>query len=330
MKAILVRPRGEAYDLSWEEVPRLSPGPSEVLVNVHATAVNRADLLQARGLYPAPPEDSPILGLELAGQIRAVGQGVEAWQPGDRVCSLAPGGGYAQQAVVPQDLLIPLPREWSYVLAAAVPEVWLTAYSNLCLEGGMRSGETVLIHAGASGVGTAAIQIAREWGARVVATAGSAKKLNRCRELGASQAIDYHEEDFAEAVMAFTDRQGVDLILDCVGGAYLERNVALLRPYGRLITIGLLGGTRGTLDMAAVLMKSLTIKGTRLRARSREEKGALTHKFRDHIWPLLVAGKVSPVVDRVFPITAADEAHTYLKENQTIGKVILEVPPATE
>lgn len=329
MKAILVRPRGGTYELSWEEVPHLSPGPNEVLLDVHATAVNRADLLQARGLYPAPPEDSPILGLEVAGQIRALGQGVEGWQPGDRVCSLAPGGGYAEQAVVPHDFLIPLPKEWSYLLAAAVPEVWLTAYSNLCLEGKMRAGETVLIHAGASGVGTAAIQIGREWGTRVVVTAGSGNKLKRCRELGASQAIDYREENFADAVMAATDQQGVDLILDCVGGSYLARNIALLRPYGRLITIGLMGGTRGTLDMAAVLMKSLTVKGTRLRARSREEKGALTQKFRDHVWPLLVAAKVGPVVDRVFPIRAAGQAHAYLKENQNIGKVVLEVRPGS-
>lgn len=327
MKAIVVHSGPEAYDLSWEEVPALSPGANEVLLDVHATAVNRADLLQARGLYPPPPGDSPILGLEAAGQISAVGPGVEAWKPGDRVCSLVPGGGYAEQVVVPHDLLIPLPPEWSYVLAAAVPEVWLTAYSNLCVEGGLRTGETVLVHAGASGVGTAAVQIGREWGARVITTAGSAQKIKRCRELGASHAINYHEEDYAEAVMAATDRQGVDLILDCIGGSYLERNVALLRPYGRLITIGLLGGTRGPLDMAAVLMKSLTIRGTRLRARSREEKGALTHQFRDHIWPLLVAGKVSPVVDRVFPIHAAGQAHAYLKENRTVGKVILEVRP---
>lgn len=327
MKAIVVHKHKGGIDLIWEEVPDVSPGPDDVLLDIHATAVNRADLLQARGLYPAPPGDSPILGLELAGQIQAVGRNVEAWVPGDRVCALAPGGGYAEQAVLPQGLLIPLPDSWSYVGGAAVPEVWLTAYANLCLEGAMHAGETVLVHAGASGVGTAAIQIGRELGARIAVTAGSDQKLARCRELGAVLAINYHLDDFAAAVMSFTDNQGVDLILDCVGGPYLEKNISILKPYGRLITIGVMGGGKASLDMAAVLMKSLTVKGTRLRARSREEKARLTREFRDRIWPLMVAGKITPVVDRVFPITSAGVAHQYVKENRNIGKVILEVRP---
>jgi len=325
MKAIVVGSRQGNVDLSWEDANDPHPGPNEVLLDVHATAVNRADLLQARGLYPPPPGDSPILGLEVAGQIRSVGRQVEAWKPGDRVCSLSLGGGYAEQTVLPQGLLIPLPEGWSYVMGAAVPEVWLTAYSNLCREGSMQTGETVLIHAGASGVGTAAIQLAGEWGARAIVTAGSAQKLARCRELGAYAAINYHKENFMEAVMSLTDHQGVDLILDCIGGSYLEKNVSLLKPYGRLITIGLLGGTKGTLDLATVLMKSLTLKGTRLRARSREEKAEITHQFRDQVWPLMVAGKITPIVDRVFPITAASQAHEYVKKNQNIGKVVLEV-----
>jgi len=324
MKAIVVHSSQSVVDLSWEDVSDPQPGPHEVLLDIHATAVNRADLLQARGLYPPPPEDSPILGLEVAGKIKSVGANIEAWKPGDRVCSLALGGGYAEQAVLPEGLLIPLPQDWTYVMGAAVPEVWLTAYSNLCREGAMQAGDTVLIHAGASGVGTAAIQLAREWDARAIVTAGSAKKLERCRELGAA-AINYHDDDFAEAVMDLTDQQGVDLLLDCIGGAYLEKNIAVLKPYGRLITIGLLGGATGRLDMAAVLMKSLTLKGTRLRARTRDEKTALTRQFRDQVWPLMVAGKITPVVDRVFPITAAGQAHAYIEQNQNIGKVILEV-----
>jgi len=324
MKAIVVHSSQSVVDLSWEDVSEPQPGPHEVLLDIHATAVNRADLLQARGLYPPPPEDSPILGLEVAGKIKSVGANIEAWKPGDRVCSLSLGGGYAEQAVLPEGLLIPLPQDWTYVKGAAVPEVWLTAYSNLCREGAMQAGDTVLIHAGASGVGTAAIQLAREWDARAIVTAGSAKKLERCRELGAA-AINYHDDDFAEAVMALTDQQGVDLLLDCIGGAYLEKNIAVLKPYGRLITIGLLGGATGRLDMAAVLMKSLTLKGTRLRARTRDEKTALTRQFRDQVWPLMVAGKITPVVDRVFPITAAGQAHAYIEQNQNIGKVILEV-----
>jgi putative PIG3 family NAD(P)H quinone oxidoreductase len=330
MKAIVVHNEKGAVDLIWEEIPDVSPGPDDVLLDIHATAVNRADLLQARGLYPAPPGDSPILGLELAGQIQAVGKNVETWVPGDRVCALAPGGGYAEQAVLPQGLLIPLPDSWSYAKGAAVPEVWLTAYANLCQEGAMGAGETVLVHAGASGVGTAAIQIGRELDTRIVVTAGSDKKLARCRELGAVLAINYQRDDFAAAVMNFTDNQGVDLILDCVGGPYLEKNIAILKPYGRLITIGVMGGTKASLDMAAVLMKSLTVKGTRLRARSREEKVHLTREFRDLIWPLMVAGKITPVVDRVFPITSAGVAHQYVKENRNIGKVVLEVRPALQ
>ncbi|MGD9331282.1 MAG: NAD(P)H-quinone oxidoreductase [Desulfobacterales bacterium] len=327
MKAIVVRPQEGIAALSWEEIPDLAPGPGEILLDIHATGVNRADLLQARGLYPPPPGESPILGLEAAGRIAAVGADVEVWQPGDRVCALVPGGGYAEQVVLPQGLLIPLPDDWSYVQAAGVPEVWLTAYSNLCMEGSIQAGETVLIHAGASGVGTAAIQLGRELDARIAVTAGSEKKLARCRKLGAKLAINYREEDFSEAVNRFTENQGVDLILDCIGGPYLERHLALLRPYGRLISIGLLGGVSAPLDMAALLMKSLILKGTRLRARSPDAKVQITREFRDHIWPLLVAGKITPVVDRVFPITSADQAHQYVYDNRNIGKVILEIRP---
>ena len=325
MKAIAVRSGQGSVELKWEEAPGVAPGPGEILLDVHAAGVNRADLLQARGLYPPPPDESPILGLEAAGQIAAVGEGVLTWQPGDRVCALALWGGYAEQVVLPEGLLIPLPDRWSYVHGAAIPEVWLTAYSNLCLEGNMRAGEVVLIHAGGSGVGTAAIQIARELGARTVVTAGTDEKRARCRELGADLAIDYKTENFAEALMAFTGGRGVDLILDCVGGGYLEQNIAILKPHGRLITIGLLGGTHGRLDMAAVLMKSLTLKGTRLRARTREAKAEITQQFRDRIWPLLVAGKIVPVVDRVFPIARAESAHQFVKDNRNIGKVILEM-----
>jgi putative PIG3 family NAD(P)H quinone oxidoreductase len=330
MKAIVVHPKRPSPVLSWEEVATPVPGAEDVLVEVHATAVNRADLLQARGLYPPPPGDSPILGLELAGRIQAAGSNVQGWRPGDRICALAPGGGYAEQAVLPQGLLIPLPDDWPYQSGAAVPEVWLTAYSNLCLEGGLAPGESLLVHAGASGVGTAAIQIGRELGARVLVTAGSEEKRARCRQLGAELAIDYRGEDFAEAVMTHTDHQGVDLILDCVGGPYLAQHLEVLKPYGRLITIGVLGGARGQLDMATVLMKSLTLKGTRLRARTLEEKTALTRQFRDRIWPRLVSGNIAPVVDRVFPIAAAGQAHQYVSENRNIGKVILEVQPAAE
>ncbi len=327
MKAIVVHSDKENLQLEWEDMDAPSPGPGEVLLEIHAAGVNRADLLQARGHYPPPPGESPVLGLEVAGQVKTVGLGVEAWGPGDRVCALAPGGGYAEQIVLPQGMLIPLPDRWPYVWGAAVPEVWLTAYSNLCMEGSLGNGETVLIHAGASGVGTAAIQLAQELGARVAVTAGSDEKLVRCRELGADLAINYKRDDFGEKCRAFSRGQGVDLVLDCIGGAYLERHIDLLKPYGRLITIGLMGGTSARLDMRALLMKSLTLKGTRLRARSLEAKTEITRQFRDRIWPLLVAGKIAPVIDRVFPVTLAQSAHAHLNANRNIGKVVLEVRP---
>lgn len=325
MKAIVLQPNDRGVHLLWRQAPDPVCGPEDVLVAVKATAVNRADLLQSQGLYPAPPGDSDILGLEAAGEIVAVGEKVSAWGPGDRVCALAPGGGYATLVSIPQAWLIPLPAHWSYAEGAAIPEVWLTADTNLFQEGEMQAGETVLIHAGASGVGTAAIQLAREMGARVAATAGTAAKLAICRELGAEIVVDYKRERFREVILARTDGEGVDLVLDCIGGSYLADHIRLLKPHGRLINIGLLGGHQAEIDLAAVLMKSLTLKGTRMRARSTREKGQLTTRFRDRFWPLLVAGKLRPVVDRVFPITDAEAAHAHVKANRNIGKVILDV-----
>jgi putative PIG3 family NAD(P)H quinone oxidoreductase len=325
MKAIALQPSDQGVHLIWRQAPDPVCGPEEVLVAVKATAVNRADLLQAQGLYPAPPGDSEILGLEAAGEIEAVGEKVIAWGPGDRVCALVPGGGYATRVAIPEAWLIPLPAHWSYVEGAAIPEVWLTAETNLFQEGAMQAGETVLIHAGASGVGTAAIQLAREMGARVAATAGTAAKLAICRELGAEIVVDYKTECFREVIRVRTGGEGVDLVLDCIGGPYLADHILLLKPHGRLINIGLLGGHKAEIDLAGVLMKSLTLKGTRMRARSTGEKGRVTTRFRDRFWPLLVAGKLRPVVDRVFPITEAEAAHAHVKANRNIGKVILDV-----
>ncbi len=327
MQAISIHQDDRGRRLLWENAPDPICGADQVLVAVKATAVNRADLLQARGLYPPPAGDSEILGLEAAGEIVAVGDEVEAWRPGDRVCALVPGGGYATLVAVPQAWLMPLPANWSYAQGAAVPEVWLTADTNLFLEGGLKAGETVLIHAGASGVGTAAIQLASEMGARVAATVGSDAKGTICLELGADIVVNYQTDQFSEAIPARSKGRGIDLVLDCVGGAYLPDHIRLLNPYGRLINIGLLGGGQAKIDMAAVLMKSLTIKGTRLRARSREEKGQITQAFRDRFWPLLVAGKLRPVIDRTFPIEDADAAHAHVKANRNCGQVILMVVP---
>ena len=325
MKSITIQKDGQEVRLRWGAAPDPVCGPDEVLVAVKATAVNRADLLQAHGLYPPPPGDSGILGLEAAGDIVAVGEKVLAWAPGDRVCALTPGGGYATRVAIPQNWLIPLPEDWSYTQGAAVPEVWLTADTNLFQEGRLQKGQTVLIHAGASGVGTAAIQLAKAAGARVAVTAGSGPKRAICRDLGADITIDYKADPFEAVIAEQIGGAGVDLVLDCVGGPYLEDHIRLLKPYGRLVNIGLLGGSRGWLDMAAVLMKSLTVKGTRLRARSKTEKGRITLAFRDRFWPLLVAGKLQPIVDRVYPITQADAAHAFVKANRNRGKVILEV-----
>jgi putative PIG3 family NAD(P)H quinone oxidoreductase len=325
MKAIVVKIQADPPRLIWQEVPEPALGAQEVLVEVHATAVNRADLLQARGLYPAPPGASEILGLEMAGRIAALGQDVVDWQIGDRVCALLGGGGYAERVTVPRQLLLKIPDQWTFIQAAAVPEVWLTAFVNLFLEGRLSIGETVLIHAGASGVGTAAIQLAHEIGAKVFVTAGTEVKLKTCRELGAALAVNYKEQDFCEEVLAATDGRGVDLILDPVGGDYLERNLNVLAKQGRLINIGLLGGRNAEIDLALVLTKNLRIVGSTLRARPLAEKTLIIREFHERFWPLLADGKLRPIIDRSFPIQEAQTAHEFVRANRNKGKVVLEV-----
>ena len=324
MKAISVQGDKKTPILVWEETGDIGYEPDEVLVDVRATAVNRADLSQARGHYPPPPGASDILGLEMAGVVRAVGGSVSGRQPGDRVCALLPGGGYAERVAVPAGMLLRLPDEWSFVQGAAVPEVWYTAYINLFDEGELQAGETALIHAGASGVGTAAIQLAVEAGAKAIATVGSDEKAAFCRELGAV-AINYKEQDFLAEVMAATDGQGVDVILDPVGGDYLARNVSALRRFGRLVNIGLLGGTKGELNMGLLLGKRLRVIGSTLRARPVAEKIAITRRFETQVWPKLIAGQLRPIIDQAFPIAEAQAAHEHVLANRNIGKVILEV-----
>ena len=328
MKAIVVKLENKKPRLVWEEVPDIVPEPEQVLVDIKATAVNRADLLQAMGLYPPPPGESDILGLEMAGVISAIGDQAEGWSVGDRVMGLLSGGGYAQQVAIHPQMLLQLPDSWSFVQGTAVPEVWLTAFSNLFLEGDLASGQRVMIHAGGSGVGTAGIQMAREAGAVVYVTAGSAAKLDRCRELGASLAINYKEQDFVAAVRDATQGQGVDLILDPVGGAYLKQNLDLLEENGRLINIGLLGGSAAELNLGAVLGKSLRIIGTRLRSRPLAQKIKITRLFADRFWPLLESGRLQPVVDTVFSIAESQAAHDYVRQNRNTGKVILEIASA--
>jgi putative PIG3 family NAD(P)H quinone oxidoreductase len=325
MKAIVVQGDSQNPVLVWEDVDDIDYGPEEVLVDVRATAVNRADLSQARGNYSPPPGASEILGLEMAGVIRAVGAEVTGWQAGDRVCALLSGGGYAEQAAVHYQMLLRLPDDWSFAQGAAVPEVWYTAFVNLFLEGNLQPGETALIHAGASGVGTAAIQLAVAAGARAFVTAGADDKLARCRALGAALAINYKTDDFLEKVLAATKNEGVDVILDPVGGPYLARNVQALRRFGRLINIGTLGGGPGELNMGLVLGKQLRIIGSLLRPRPLAEKIAITQQFQQRFWPRLTCNELRPVIDRTFPIAEAQAAHEYIAQNRNIGKVILEV-----
>ncbi len=323
MKAIVVHD-GEKYPrLVWEEVEDVTYGPDEVLVAVKATAVNRADLAQARGNYPPPAGASEILGLEMAGVIEAVGDIVTDWAVGDRVCALLPGGGYAEKVAVPAAMLLRLPDEWSFAQGAAVPEVWLTAFVNLFLEGNLQKGETVLIHAGGSGVGTAAIQLAHAVGARVFMTAGTSDKLKTGRRLGADLTINYKEQDFHDVIMTETDGEGVDLILDPVGADYLDRNISLLKRFGRLVLIGLLSGSRGELDLSHVLRKRLRLIGSTLRTRPPAEKISITREFEARFWPMLVNGELQPIIDTTFPLPEAQAAHEYVRQNKNTGKVIL-------
>jgi tumor protein p53-inducible protein 3 len=325
MKAIVVHhyDAQETPSLIWEEVPDVVHQPDEVLVDVRAAGVNRADLLQARGGYPPPPGASPILGLEIAGEIVATGLAVEGWSVGDRVCALLPGGGYASLAAIPAGLLLRLPADWDYVMGAAIPEAWYTAFVNLFLEGQLSEGDRVLIHAGGSGVGTAAIQLARSAGAEVFITAGQDAKLAAGLELGATLAINYKHADFAEAIAEGTSGEGVDLILDPVGADYLDRNLRSLRSNGRIVQIGLLSGSKTTLDLGLVLGKSLRIIGSRLRPRSVAEKIAITRRFEIEVWPNLISGELEPVVDSVFAMEDAVAAHAYVQQNRNLGKVIL-------
>lgn len=328
MKAIVVKPGAKAPRLVWEEVGEVGTGPGEVLVDVRATAVNRADLMQAQGQYPPPPGVTEILGLEISGVVAAAAEDVVGWAAGDKVMALLPGGGYAERAAVPSGLLMRLPPDWPFARGAAVPEAWLTAFLNLFIEGQLAAGGAVLIHAGASGVGTAAVQMARAAGAAVYATAGSAEKLEACRRFGAVLAVDYQQQDFAVEIKAHTGGRGVDVVLDPVGAAYLSRNLEVLAAGGRLVCIGLMGGRRAEIDLGRVLGRSLRLIGSRLRQRPVSEKTRIIRQFEERFGALLADGRLAPVVDRVFPIAEAEAAHAYVRENRNIGKVILEIPEA--
>jgi putative PIG3 family NAD(P)H quinone oxidoreductase len=320
MKAILYHEPGDPLYLG--DAPDPQPGEGELLVRVHATAVNRADLLQRRGGYAPPDGASPILGLELAGEVV---HPVDGWKAGDRVMAVVTGGAYAEYAAVPGGVAMRIPNAMTYEEAAAIPEAFLTAYLNLFTLGRLGEGEAVLIHSGGSGVGTAAIQLAKSAGARVFTTAGSAEKLEHCRELGADVLINYRTESFLERVRAETNGRGVDGILDFIGAAYWNDNLAALATGGRLMLIGFLGGASGELSLGAILPKSLTITGTTLRRTPLAQKTALTEAFVRDSLPLLENGTLKPVIDRVLTLAEANEAHRTMLNNSNFGKIVLSV-----
>lgn len=310
--------------LVLDEGPLPVPGPGELLVRVSATAVNRADLLQRKGKYPPPPGESPVLGLELAGEVAAAGLGCSRFAPGSRVCGLLAGGGYAEYALLPEGQALPLPPHWTFAEAAAVPEAFLTAYQALFAIGGLQRGEAVLIHAGASGVGTAAIQLARLQGAEVLVTASAAKHA-ACAALGAAHCIDYRTESFSRTALDLTGGQGVQLIVDLVGAPYWQDNLRCLALDGRLVLLSIMGGAQADSDLALILRKRLTISGSTLRNRSRAYKAALTRGLEALAWEAFAAGQLRPVIDRVLDWQEAEEAHRLLEANATTGKVVLRV-----
>lgn len=330
MYAITIPEPGGPEALVWTEAPDPVPGEGEVLVEVLSSAVNRADVLQRQGFYDPPPGASAYPGLECAGRIAALGPGVSGWAVGDEVCALLAGGGYAEKVAVPSGQLLPVPAGLDLVSAAALPEVTSTVWSNVFMVAHLRPGETLLVHGGSSGIGTMAIQLAKAVGARVAVTAGSAEKLASCAELGADILINYREQDFVEEIRKATDGAGADVILDIVGAKYLAKNVEALATNGRLAIIGLQGGAKAELNLGALLAKRAAVTATSLRSRPLAEKAAIVAAVREHVWPLIEAGVVRPIVDRTIPMAEAAEAHRVLETSTHVGKVLLLAPAANQ
>jgi putative PIG3 family NAD(P)H quinone oxidoreductase len=325
MLAIEIRAPGGPEVLVPAERPMPSITAGEVLIKVAAAGVNRPDVAQRLGRYPPPPGASDIPGLEIAGTIQAVGSDVKNWRAGDQVCALVSGGGYAEYCAAPAPQCLPLPRGTDLVHAAAIPETTFTVWTNVFERGRLKSGESILVHGGSSGIGTTAIQLAKARGARVFATAGTAEKCRACESIGADRAINYRDSDFVAAVRELTGGKGVDVILDMVGAEYLQRNLDALAMEGRLVHIGQLGGAKAQINLTPLLRNRLTITGSTLRARSISEKGAIAAAVHEHVWPLFESGAVRVVVHQTFPLSNAAEAHRVMESTAHIGKLVLTV-----
>ncbi len=325
MTAIAITEPGGPMVLKPERRPLPLPGPGEILIRVKAAGVNRPDVLQRQGAYPPPPGASDLPGLEVAGEVAALGEGVKRWRIGDAVTALTPGGGYAEFCLVDESNALPVPHGFTFTEAAAVPETFFTVWHNVFQRGGLKAGETFLVHGGTSGIGTAAIQLAKAFGARVIATAGSAEKCEACTKLGADRAVNYRSEDFVAAVKEATGGKGADVILDMVGGDYIGRNYDAAAVDGRIVQIAFLQGAKANADFTKLMIKRLTHTGSTLRPRSVEFKAGIAAELERQVWPLLAERRIAPVMDMIFPLREAWRAHERMQEGEHIGKIVLDV-----
>jgi putative PIG3 family NAD(P)H quinone oxidoreductase len=327
MRYVLAREPGPPEVLAVAEMQVPAPKRGEVLLRVAYAGVNRPDCVQRAGGYPPPADASPIIGLEVSGTVAALGEDVEQWRIGDAVCALTPGGGYAEYCTTPAAYCLPPPRGLSQLEAASLPENYFTVWHNVFERGRLREGETFLVHGGSGGIGQAAIQVAKAFGATVITTVGNAAKAAFCRDIGADYVIDYREQDFAAEVAKITAKRGVDLILDMVGGDYIERNLKCLALEGRLVMIAFLHGSRAEIDWRHIMLKRLTVTGSTMRASPHERKAAIARALRERVWPLFVSGQLKPVIYRVLPLSEAAAAHALMESSQHIGKIMLAVAP---
>lgn len=323
MRAIQLQGTGGVECMQLQQLPTPTPGADQVLIRVHAAGVNRPDILQRQGLYPAPEGASPLLGLEVAGEVVALGEATDRWRLGDKVCALVNGGGYAEYALAPQAQCLPIPENMDFVGAAALPETFFTVWHNLWQRAKLTAGEALLIHGGASGIGTSAIQIAVAKGAHVYVTAGSQEKCIACEKLGAIKAINYRTSDYVSEIKNLTQGRGVDVILDMVGGDYIQRNMSAAAKEGRIVQIAFLKGSKVDVDFMPVMLKRLTFTGSTLRAQSANVKASIAEDLQREIWPLLARGKITPQIAAQFPLADVAAAHQLMETNEHIGKIIL-------